>query len=690
MLNVSQDIQNATVASSRCPSARVLTCWDRTQVTTDWFRLDQSELDSASVLTLVPYLNGEVVNEIITDIDNFKYTEETDYIIDAEGLAEMRGDNYQSVMSESDISLENTTDRFTPQDNKNLLSNPDFESNYDNWSIASGASGGWALVGGSDVVSGAQAMKILNPSSEDVYLHSDQYNVSSGINYTGSIFAKGLGTLSLKVVGVGSGTTVVGSGTLTTAIASGSFGHYGVTYQLPTNATQAYLRVGTSSGAIIVDGAQLEQADEFTSYDANFIGDKILPKRPVKIQINMFDKPNGTGGSVPAFAGLTENIEPQIKNDVVNLHCYDYATELEDIVAQTSASGMGIYTNIYSHDLIKQLGYKGGLVDENMTVESGRQQIPFAWFKDGSVWYYMQQIAEAEGGRVFFDEEGQLQFWNRDHFDNNITSRFTFNLSNDVEDLSYRVDKDEIKNDIIVKSVVREAQSDQEVWKSTTATEILAGESITIWANINDQEGRDMPCTTITEPTATGDTSYYYANTEEDNTGTERSTDISCSFYSFGTSAKMTFTNNADITLYITEIVLFGTPIKIIREIEVEKEDSASIAIYGRQTLQLENNLIASENYAANLAASKLFDLKNPLNNIHLSVVGVPYLQVGDVVTVPTGYNKPTKNLFITRNRWQLLKDGDYMQNLDLLQKTIAVFFTLDQSTLDSSDVLQI
>jgi hypothetical protein len=690
MLNVAQDIKDATVASSRCPSARILTCWDRTQVSTDWFRLDQSELDSASILTLTPYLNGEVINEIITDIDNFKYTEETDFVIDAEGLSEIRGDNYQSVMSEADITLENSSDRFTPQDNKNLLSNPDFESNYDNWNIASGVNGGWSLVGGSDVVSGAQAIKILNPGSEDVYLQSDQYDVSSGINYTGSIFAKGLGTLSLKVVGVGSGTTIVGSGTLNTSIGSGSFNHYGVTYQLPTTATQAYLRVSTSSGVLIVDGAQLEQSDSFSSYDGNFIGDKILPKRPVKIMINMFDKPDGSGGSVPAFAGLIENIEPQIKDDIVNIHCYDYATELEDKLAQTSASGMGIYSNIYSHELIKQLGYKGGLVDENMTVESGRQQIPFAWFKDGSIWYYMQQIAEAEGGRIFFDEEGQLQFWNRDHFDNNITSRFTFDLTNDVEDLSYRVDKDEIKNHIIVKSEVREAQSDQEVWKYTTPTEMLPGDSVTIWADINDQEGRDMPCTTLTEPTAIGTTSYYYVNTNEDNSGAERSTDISCVFYSFGASAKMTFTNNSDDILYLTEIVLFGSPIKIVREIQVEREDSASIAIYGRQTLQLENNLIADENYAANLAASRLFDLKNPLNNIHMTVVGVPYLQTGDVVTVPTGYNKPTKDLFITRNRWQLLQDGDYMQTLDLLQKTIAVFFTLDQSTLDGTDVLQI
>jgi len=391
------------------------------------------------------------------------------------------------------------------------------------------------------------------------------------------------------------------------------------------------------------------------------------------------------------FAGLLENAIPKIKQDEIDIHCYDFAVEMMDKQVQTTTSGMGMYSNLASHFLIRELAYKAGLTDADLTVESGKQVIPFAWFRDGSVWFYMQQIAEAEGGRVFFDEEGYLNFWNRDHLDSNTTSRFTFTYADYIIDMNYRVDKDQVKNRIVVKSDVREVQSSQPVWTHDGSIEILSGENIEVWANINDQEGRDLPCTGLDEPEAGGSTSTWTANTESDGTGADKSSSIHLQTWNpFATAAKMVFDNQSKQKLYITELIIYGTPAKIVNEIEVKREDSTSIGIYGRQELQIENPFIGNESYAVNLASDKLFNMKDPLNKMHIDVVGIPYLQIGDVVTTETGFAGKQKDFFITRNRWQLLQDSDYMQHFDLETRTIANFFTLDISTLDGSHVLQI
>lgn len=690
MIDVNDSIKSATSGTTRSPSAALRVCWDRTQLTTQWFQLDQSPFDDEFVLTLNTYQNGETINEIISEIDNFKYVDESDYLISAEGLEELRGDDYQSVMSEADIVLDNTTQRFTPQVNKNLLANPDFESNFDSWSISSGGTiGNWQLVGGVDIVSGTQSMKILNPASQTVFIYSDSVDVASGIHYTASIFARGTGNIDLRVVAVGSGTQVVGSGTLSTALNSGTVQRFQMPYSLPTTAKEAYLRVGVSSGSMIVDGAQLEQSVEFTSYDSNFIGDKILPKRPTKIDILMLDKPGGTGGYIPKFSGLIENADPNIKGDIINIHCYDYATELQDIPAQSTSSGMGMYVNHYSHTLIRELGYKAGLTDGDMSIQSGSQIIPFAWFQEGSTWYYMQNIAEAEGGRVFFDQDGVLNFWGADYLDSNSGTQYNFTFDDNILDLNHRVDKDVIKNDIVVKSNVREVQNNQEIWSYGGVLQLEPGQSTEVWATIQDQEGRGLPCTSIDEPSVNGSTSYWKANTAYDGTGNDISSSIALlSWYAFATSAKMKFDNQGGSTAYLS-IVLYGTPAKIVKEIEVQREDTDSINIYGRQTLQIENDYITDENYAVNTASDKLYNLKDPLTHVSVQVRGVPFLQVGDAINIEDGWSGNTRNLFIIRNRWQILDGGDFIQNLDLEQRTLADFFQLDEKTFDGPSVLQ-
>lgn len=699
MQDVDLAIRTATIASSRAPSATAEFAWDRSRLAASWFRLDQSQLDSGALLTLVPYDEGVEPEEIIAAANQFTYSDESGSLISAEGLEEMRGDVNQSIVSEADLVFDNLADRYTPRPDKNLLSNPGFESDLTDWTMQSGSGSAAQNVGqDTGVVSGTKATMLSNPNRvAEVFLYHSDVGVVSGIDYTTSLWARGQGTLDLRVISMGSGSQQVASGVGLFPLSSGTFQRFSLTVTPHVNSDRLRVRFMNTEGNAIVDNVQLEKSNLMTSYEEDFIGDFILPRRPVKVQIKMLDPTVGSGGDVPRFIGLTETFDPDLKDGRMWVHAYDFATELMSKKVATITTGLGMYQNLRTDQLIRELGYMGGLTNSEMSLETGLQRLPFAWFRDGSVWWYMSQVAEAEGGRVFFDETGTLGFWNREHLDVGSGSRFTFTMRDWITDLDYRIDKDVIKNHIVVKSLAREVQSKQPVWRLDAPVQVLSGETKTIWANINDEEGRDLPMPSIDTPSASGvgdvvvaGTSFFRANSETDETGIDLAHNFWLkTFDKFATAAKMVFNNQGQRDGYVAAIELWGTPAAVKKEINVEVEDATSINIFGRQTLQVENDMISSEEVALNIARQRIFDLKDPTDRVLMTVIGVPYLQIGDRVTVQTDYNGTLKDLYVVRNRWELQEDNDFLQHLELQGKPVASYFILDQSQLDSKDVLR-
>ena len=178
-------------------------------------------------------------------------------------------------------------------------------------------------------------------------------------------------------------------------------------------------------------------------------------------------------------------------------------------------------------------------------------------------------------------------------------------------------------------------------------------------------------------------------NTESDGTGEDISKNLYIkNFYAFAKDVKFVVDNQSGKDGYITSISIRGDIARVTQAIQVEVQDDESVLTYGDQILQIENDYILNETYAQNLANDKLFNLKDPLTKVHMETVGIPYLQLGDIVTVPENFGLNTQNLFIKKKRWQLLEDGDYVEYLDLQSKTLASWFLLDQSILDGTDVL--
>ena len=698
MQTVSSGIRDATLGSVRSPSAVVEVAWQRESQTLNWFRLDESALDSGFMLALTTYTENQQPAEIITEVDKFYFTEETDNLISAEGYEELAGDLDQSVVSDLDIVLFNESERYTIQDNKNLLLNPSFEFGFNKWNIGTGAGLQALNVGGDSVRSGVAAAQISNQTpSVDGFIYSNDMEIRSGVDYTFSIYARGLGNLLLTIFSIGSGGSVVNSGVTSYPLSSGAYNRFVKTMTLSQFSDAARVRVGVDSGVALIDDGQFERNSFQTEYEHDFIGNLILPKRPIRVNIKMLTEPSiGSGGLVPRFAGLTESLEPDLMENTFSIRALDFASELMARQVTDLSSGMGMYQNLNSKLLIRELGSKAGLTESDMILDEGKQNIPFAWFREGSTWFYMKNIAEAEGGRVFFDEEGVLQFWNRDHIDvDSVASGAVASLSMTdwIKDMRFRVDADRLKNHIIVKSNPREVQANQPVWSLQAPVEMGSGEHLTVWANINDEEGRDLPCTDLDQPEKNGATSYFKANDESDATGTDRTNSVRLvSFDAFATAAKIIFDNQYGASVWLTEVVIWGQPAKIVKEISVEKEDESSVNLYGRETLQVENDFITSEDFATNIASDKLFNKKNPTDLVDIETIGIPYLQLGDLVAVQTKYppNEVYKHLFVRQNRWQILSDGEFIQNLQLEARTVAEYFTLDEDSLDGPAVLAI
>lgn len=742
MQDASDGLNNAVIAPSRTPKVKSLFCWDRTQQSCDWFRLDQSKLDEGHILTLYPYAEGVVPNEIISQADSFYYEEETDNIISAEGSVEIFGDNYQSSLSETDIVLDNTSRRYIPHTEPyasemdallghalKLAGNGNVSIPFVDLSTALSYDIWFKLEANTAEMYLLSFMRtLIVVDTTQIQWYADTWNAPIVhsvaleqnrfyhlvITQTGTSYKIYLDSSNVKEGTTSAISNLDDSNKIGALGASNKF--TGQVDELkiynrvltPTEVVTSYnsglgkYGMNTETGLIICYHFDQRGGTVIQDYAENndgtltngefvegivkkpsYIGDLILPRRPNKLSISISDA-NGSG-EVPVFTGITETIEPNLKLDTVHIHSYDFGNELQNIQARRPDSvDAGLYINTRTDDIIRALAGMGGMVADNYILDVGKNIIPFFWVQDGSVWYYMNLVAESEGGRVFFDENGVLNFWNRDHIDQNSDSKFTFTMERDILEYSYRIDKDEIKNHIIVKTSPREVKDEKPIYTMEVATEIPQDRSEDFWAEL------DNPVYSAIMPTNIGLTCFYKANTSSDGTGTDVSSLVDISnWYVFGKDIKFTLTNNYAGTVYITKIVIIGRPVeKIGNDIVVEKKDQASIDLYGDQLLQIENDYIQSENYATNLATDMLFNLKDPRDNILMHVVGVPYLQVGDIVTVPEGFDDKTRTLFIKKKRWQISPEGDYIEYIDLLKKTIANFFVLDESIMDETDVL--
>lgn len=373
------------------------------------------------------------------------------------------------------------------------------------------------------------------------------------------------------------------------------------------------------------------------------------------------------------------------------------AETLEDLTGYSSFDLSDIdqievkYTGtVESYVYVDAIRFTRNLKYPNRIFDGGLHFIPMAWFSGNTALFEIKTACEAEGARFFADEDGNLVFQNRQHFNVNdeykqSVAGFTFN---NLTDVTYITKAEDLINRVVVKLRPRVVTYTPEViWTYAFKPLIEASETITIWSTFTD------PCPNtdvgIIEPVATTD---YTANTQEDGLGVDGTADIDITTTKFATSAKLEITNNGTGDLYITFLQLRGTPAKESSEIIVTVEDEDSILKYGEQPshesqdggLTIENKYMASETYAETLGQQIIDWYKEPTRRMELKNRCLPQLQLGDMIGVR--HDQLSKDYVMRVVGLQNTYSTEGL-NQTIICRSVSPFETLDYFEVETSEI---
>lgn len=408
----------------------------------------------------------------------------------------------------------------------------------------------------------------------------------------------------------------------------------------------------------------------FTPNSGSPIDSYILPRRPFRVLLGFGRE------TVPQLVGLSEGM-PQLDKSsrLASFHVIDFMSFLLDQdIGETI-----MLENVKTHQVLDYLFQFMGLLDTQYSLDGSLNMIKFFYVEKGTKFgQIVGKLIEAEIGHLYMDESGIIRFRNRYNY--NLTPVYTFNKSNVVD---YSVsDETTIINSVKITGQVRAVQPTQSVWISSLPTLVPVGETIEMFADLQD------PVTTITDPTYSAiETNDSYFTTTLDADGTGVYTDIALnSLDLFSKAAKLTFENTGASDAYITTIDLYGTPAKVVDNIKVEEVDQTSIDKFDEQLYEIDNEYIQDESNAQSRALILLNDYAEYAAALDIEVKGTPALQLGDAVTLDLdgyqGTHLVTKTINIASN-------GKFTQRLRVRKRVAVTFFTLDQSVLDGVDVLE-
>lgn len=430
-----------------------------------------------------------------------------------------------------------------------------------------------------------------------------------------------------------------------------------------------------NSVALAMADIKMRNTDDYFSPNAgSAIEDFILPYRPAKLYLG-FGQEN-----VPIFTGLTDKM-PTIDEagKTASFHLIDFMYSLFNRPLDETI----ILENVRTDEALEELMDAAGILPTQFDFDIGFNIIAFVYFEKGTKFGdAVRELMEAEMGRFYMDEQGVIRFKNRQNYSS--TPVWHFDKSN-VLDIKTKT-QDDIINVVEIKANVREVQALQKYWELQSAVLVPAGGSVDIWADFDD------PVTVVDDPVdvQSATTSSFTASTRESiDEGQIVSTSVTVDTTQFAKSFKMTFSNANTFAVYINVLELWATPAKVVKQIYVREEDSASVAQYDERVMTIENEFINDEGEAYSKALIILDDWSQYGGISELVVKGNPALQIGDAVTSTIeGY---AGTFIITKivNKFLMTGKGvQFTQILTVKKREFKTYFTIGVSTIGGTDVI--
>lgn len=395
----------------------------------------------------------------------------------------------------------------------------------------------------------------------------------------------------------------------------------------------------------------------------------ILPRRPIIINAGF------VGDYIPQFAGiLTRQPQLDTRTRTLSLEAADYMDFFQNRFLDQEVMFTGLRTDEVLEDLFQSMGMSTAQYE----LDPGINVIPFGLFEKGTRFSnIINDLVQAEIGHIYQDEEGKFRFENRYHWDSsphNAVQRVL--LTGQVLEAEAPND-DHIINVVEVNSKIVTKQPEQSIFRLSPFDflEIPASSNAEFFIDF------ESPALSMTTPTASGEKSYYVANSASDGSGTNLTGSVSVVRVDrFAHAAKLHFSNASTSTAYITSLVVSGRVARTTSPIYVRSKTDSSITAYEERPYRIENDYIQSEIAANSLAQMILTDFSQPENLQRITIRAIPSLQLGDLVSWQGRY-------------WRIFNIGStlnpsegFVQRLTLLQRTLTSYFRIGISTIGGTD----
>lgn len=418
----------------------------------------------------------------------------------------------------------------------------------------------------------------------------------------------------------------------------------------------------SSITAAMADIKLVNTDDYFTRGSGSPLDANLLPRRPIRLLAGFGSE------TIPQFVGLTEKI-PQVdrRADTASLHAQDFLSYMFTKKLDRTV----MYLDMRIDQILEELFGIFGVLPDQMQLDEALTTVPFAFFeKDQSFGNVAAELMKAEMGSLYMNEAGIIVFKNRTRQTGD--SVMTFNEYNVIDYTNS--DEQAIINKVTVKAEVREVQPREVIFDLSEAIEIAAGDTVSKFFSLQD------PATTA------DDIEFYTANTQADGQGTDVTSDLTVVDQTlFSDAILVEMENTGASTLFVTDMLVYGTPAKVVRNVDVTEFNQDSIDEFEEQTYTVESRYIQNYNTAQSIALSILRRFKDYGNTITMQVKSNPALQIGDKITVQLdGINDE----FIIRKLQQQLEGGLLRQTVTAQKYDIPSFFTLNVSVLNGPDVL--
>lgn len=336
------------------------------------------------------------------------------------------------------------------------------------------------------------------------------------------------------------------------------------------------------------------------------------------------------------------------------------------------------FTDVPPYSTAKQyLQHLCGL-SERDTIASGDQQLddgfvitPYYWADEETIWEEMGIVAESQGGRIWFDKDGDLHFddaahWvkpNSNSYDDPTTSQASFTTSS-FAGWNPQVKYDMIFNHVVAEYTPRYLGVEQVIFDSGE-TVVSRPSTVLIDGYVDIQASFRHPAYTVTTPEE--DTDWVAVNAA----GFDMSSDQTVALQTTNAaSAVIRLTNgNGLYTCYFPKLQVRGYPLLVEESAKFETENSGSITDYGKRTLDIRRNpYIQSRRHAQALASFCLLRYKDPVR--HGSLFGIParpWLEVGDRITITETLSGTSGDWFINRLTWDF-NGKSYRMSIDCMK----------------------